>query len=102
MEKEIRDLAINAGILGTGIWARAYLGGKKYSFGELTAFVGIGVAIIAILSRVNIWDVYKMTIILFYGLVAPNLLSAIFKAANRSEDKAAKKLSDYIDKKTNL
>lgn len=100
MKEEIKDLSLSGGLIGVGVYARAILGGKKYSVWQLVALVGVGIGIVFILNETNIAGVYQKTICLIYGLISPNLLSAVIKAANKSEDKAAEKISDKIDKLT--
>lgn len=100
MKEEIRDIAVSSGLIGIGVYARAILGGKKYSMWQLAALVGVGIGVVFILNETNIAGVYQKTICLVYGLVSPNLLNAIIKAANKSENKAADKISEKIDKLT--
>jgi multisubunit Na+/H+ antiporter MnhG subunit len=100
MKEEIKDLSLSNGLIGVGVYARAILGGKKYSAWQLAALIGVGIGIVFILNETTIAGVYQKTICLVYGLVSPNLLNAIIKAANKSEDKTAEKLSDKIDKLT--
>lgn len=98
MKEEIKDLSLSGALIGIGVYARAILGGRKYSAWQLIALVGVGIGIVFILNETSIAGVYQKTICLIYGLISPNLLSAIIKAANRSENKASEKISDKIDK----
>ncbi len=102
MEDKLKDILVSIGLMVIGVYARVYFGGRKFSVGQVIALIGVGGALILILNKINIGDVYKMSITLFYGLASPNIISAVIKAAQRSEEKAAKKLQDYIDKKTDL
>lgn len=98
MKDEIKDISVSGTIMAIGVYARAYFGGRKYTIAQLIALVGVGIAIVLILNETNIAQVYKMSICLVYGLVSPNALNAVFKAGDKSEDKAAEKISDKLDK----
>jgi len=100
MKEELKDLAVSGGLVGIGVYARAKLGGKPYTWQQIVALVGVGIAIILILNETNFSQVTKMTACLLYGLISPNLLQAIFKGADKGEDKAAKNIEDKIDKFT--
>ena len=99
MEDKVKNIIVTVGLMIIGVYARIYMGNdKKFTFWQILALIAVGVGLIAILNKVNIADVYKMTVCLVYGLISPNIIHAIISAANRSEDKASKKLSDKIDK----
>jgi len=100
MKEELKDLAVSGGLVGIGVYARAKLGGKPYTWQQIVALIGVGIAIILILNKTNFGEVTKMTACLIYGLISPNIIGAIIKGATKGEDKAAKNIEDKIDNLT--
>ena len=97
--KELKELAVSIGIVAIGIFARIKFDSThKYTIMQILALWGVGIAVIAILNETNFNRLTIMSITLFYGLVSPSVLRAIIKGGEKSEDKAANKVSDKIDK----
>lgn len=100
MKDEAKDILISMGIMATGYFARLQFGKSKFSIAQKVALFLVGTAIVLIVHNINIQDIYKLSIVMVSGLLLPNIINAIIKAGDSSEDKAAKNLEDKIDKFT--
>jgi len=84
-----------------GFYARLAFSKKSaFNWGQKLALFLVGTAIVLIVHKLNIQDIYKLSIVMVAGLLLPNIINAIIKAGDSSEDKAAKNLEDKIDKFT--
>ncbi len=98
MKEELKDIAVSTGIVATGIFARLkFDSNRKYTIMQVLALLGVGIAIILILDKTSFNQVTKMSTTLVYGLISPSVLRAIIRAGNKSEAKAADKISDKFD-----
>lgn len=100
MKEELKELGVNSGLMIIGIYGRAVLGNKKYSWKQILALLLVGIGVVYVLHISGLKPIYQTSISLVAGLIMPNIISVIIKAANKSEDKTADKLSDKIDKLT--
>lgn len=97
MEDKVKNIIVTIGLMIIGVYARIYLGNdKRFSFWQILALIAVGVALVTILNKSSIADVYKMSLTLFYGLVSPNFIHMIIKIGEKSEEKAADKISKKI------
>lgn len=101
MEDKIKDLLISLGIMTVGFYARLTFSKKSaFNWGQKLALFLVGTAIVLIVHKLNIQDIYKLSIVMVAGLLLPNIINTIIKAGEKSEDKASDNLSDKIDKFT--
>ena len=100
MKEELKDLIVSTGLINIGIYARTFFGENKYSKKQILAMVLVGLGEVYILSKTSLNPFYIGLISMISGLAMPNIIRAIIKAANKTEKKAADKLSDKIYKLT--
>lgn len=100
MKENIPEWLYNTGLMTVGYYARVIFGGNHFTWKQLLALYGVGLAIVAIVNQTNISSVYKLSITLVSGIVLPNIIKVIIRSADKSEGKAVDNLSKKIDKFT--
>lgn len=100
MKEELKDIAITFGVMLTGFFARLQFGRAKLNVWQKLALLFCGTAIVLIVHKINMDDIYKLSIVMVAGLLLPNVINAVIKAGEKSEDKAADNISKQIDKLT--
>lgn len=89
------------GIMSAGYYARLQFSKKPaFNWRQKLALFLIGTAIVVIVHKLNIQDIYKLSIVMVSGLLLPNVVNAIIRAGEKSEDHAADNISKKIDKLT--
>lgn len=99
MKDELKQLITSVSLLVIGVFARSRFDTtNKYTMLQILALLGVGIGLILILDKTNFGQVTKMSSTLVYGLISPSILRAIVRGSTNSEEKAAKKIEDKIDK----
>lgn len=89
------------GIMLTGFYARLQFQKRpSFNWGQKLALFLIGAGIVVIVNKLNIQSIYKLSIVMVAGLLLPNVVNAIIRAGEKSEDTAANNISKKIDKLT--
>lgn len=89
------------GIMSAGYYARlAFTKKSAFNWGQKIALFLVGTAIVLIVHKIKMDDIYKLSIVMVAGLLLPNIINAIIRGGNRGEDKAAKNIEDKIDSLT--
>ena len=86
------------GIMSTGYYARLQFGKSKFNWLQKIALFLVGTAIVIIVHKINIQDIYKLSIVMVSGLLLPNIINAIISGGDKSEKNASDKISKHIDK----
>ena len=97
MEDKAKELLISIGLMMIGFYTRIQLSRRFYTIKQIIALVLFGVGIVVIVDRIKIDSLYKLSIVMVCGLLLPNIVSAIIRSGNKSEDKATKKISKKIN-----
>jgi drug/metabolite transporter (DMT)-like permease len=97
MKEEIKDLVVSSGLLTIGIYTRVLFGGRKYTWQQKLALLLFGLAIVLILNLTRLQPIYQTSISLVGGLLMPNIVLALIKAGNKSQDVVADKIADKIE-----
>ena len=100
MKDEIKDLLVSMGIMSAGYYARLAFGKSRFNVAQKIALFLVGTAIVLIVHKLNIQDIYKLSIVMVSGLLLPNLINAIIRGGDKGEQKAADNIADNIDKLT--
>lgn len=88
------------GIMTVGFYARLTFGRSTFHWRQKLSLFLIGMGIVFIVNKINIQDIYKLSIVMVSGLLLPNIVNAIIRGGDKGEDKAAKNIEDNIDKCT--
>ena len=97
MKQELRELLNSTFLVAVGFYARVQFGRIKFNVKQLVALCLFGLGIVAIINELDIPEIYKLTIAIVSGVWLPNLVQALIKAGNKSEESAANKISKKID-----
>lgn len=97
MKQEIRELLNSTFLVAVGFYARVQFGRVKFNIKQLLALFLFGLGIVAIINEFNMPQIYKLTIAIVSGVWLPNLVQALIKAGNKSEESAANKISKKVD-----
>jgi len=100
VKDEIKDLLVSMGIMSAGYYARLAFGKSRFNVAQKVALFLVGTSIVLIVHQLKIQDIYKLSIVMVSGLLLPNIINAVIKGGERGEEKAAKNISDKIDKYT--
>jgi len=84
-------------LVAVGFYARVQFGRVKFNVKQLLALCLFGLGIVAIINELDIPEIYKLTIAIVSGVWLPNLVQALIKAGNKSEESAANKISKKVD-----
>jgi len=84
----------------TGFFARIQFGKTKLTGWQKVALLFFGAAIVLIVNKLAIDDIYKLSIVMVSGLLLPNIVNAIISGGDKSEKKAADNISKKLDKLT--
>lgn len=101
MEDKIKELLVSMGIMTAGYYARLAFSKKAaFNVAQKVALFLIGTAIVLIVNKMPIGDMYKLSIVMVSGLLLPNIVNSIMRGGDKGEEKAAKNIEDKIDKYT--
>lgn len=104
MKEELKELAVNIILSTTGVYGKINFGGKKYTRGQIVSMILFCSAISYVMQFTGLKQWYQNAICIIVGLAADSFMkyasNVVGKALKKSEDKAADKLSDKIDKLT--
>jgi len=98
LKDELKDVLITFSVMLTGFFARIQFGRSKFNRWQKLALLFFGTAIVVIVHKINIDDIYKLSIVMVSGLLLPNIVNAIISGGDKSEKKASDKISKNIDK----
>lgn len=101
MKQEVTDWIANLTLMSIGYYVRIIFGLDHFSKRQLIAFFVFCCGSVYIVDKINVATPWKLSIMLFLGLVIPNIIRIAIKTGNKSENKISDKLSDKITDKAN-
>jgi len=102
LKEEFKEIIITFSVMLTGFFARLQFGKSRFSIWQKLALLFFGTAIVVIVHKIAIDDIYKLSIVMVSGLLLPNIINSVIRGGDKGEDSAAKNISDKIDKYTKL
>ena len=102
MHEEIKGLSISTALSFIGLLTRLLFGEKKYTWIQIFGLVLFNAAMVWLIYLSGAKPLIQAVLNVISGLISPNVILAIIRAANKSEGKFADKLSDKADKFTDL
>ena len=82
----------------TGFFARLQFGKSKFNIWQKLALLFFGTAIVIIVHKLSIADIYKLSIVMVSGLLLPNIVNAIIRSGDSSEEPVSNTISKKIKK----
>lgn len=97
-QHSITDWIANIILMSIGVFNRLVFGKDVLTKKQLVAFYLFCIGAVWVIDKIEISSTIKSGIMLCSGLIMLNLVKAIIKGGNKSEDKAADNISKKIDK----
>lgn len=100
MKDEAKEILVSMAIMATGYFARLQFGKSKFNVAQKIALFLVGTSIVLIVHRINMQDIYKLSVVMVSGLLLPNIINSVIRGGDKGEQKASENIADKIDRLT--